>query len=711
MNYTDINDAYHKEILDLASKFDAPKYYINRELSFLDFNKRVLHQALRKEIPLLEKLKYLGITASNLDEFTMVRFSYLLNKLDLNSDQEELSGLTAMEEYEQTLDEILKFKHLQLQTYEKLVSKLNKNNIHICKFSELSSKEKGYVEKLFSRNIYPLITPITYDTSKELPSLKSRQLNIVVSLKDNHNRNLEVISLITLDKSLDRIYKIESDDIEEDKYILLEEIVFNFLHRIFINKTILYKGCMRILKEANIDLDNDTDIYITDRMKQNLLQRELSQPIFMDVTEDIPKHILKLLVNIFDLNKRHIFKSNMILNLSFLSNSPIKNASLEYVPFSPQFPQELIGEHDMFTAIDTNDIILHHPYESYSPVVNFIEHASVDPNVLAIKQTLYRVSSPDSPIVEALCRAAENGKQVSVLLEIKARFDEDRNISLIEKLKLSGCKLIYGVEEFKTHCKFIIVVRKSNKGLRLYSHLGTGNYNDTTAKIYTDLSYFTSKEKIGEDLLTVFNILSGFSEPTIEVNKLFFSPYNLRSKLYELIDREIAIAKEGNKASITFKLNSLSDKGMIKKLYKASEAGVKINLICRGICSMKAINKNISIRSIVGRFLEHSRIYYFYNSNKPLLFISSADLLTRNLNKRFELLIPLTDAEVRSKLLNILDSYFKDNFNTYLMDDKGCYKLLKDTNVFNIHEYFMNRAIENYKLKNIPKMSFKKKKK
>ena len=295
------------------------------------------------------------------------------------------------------------------------------------------------------------------------------------------------------------------------------------------------------------------------------------------------------------------------------------------------------------------------------------------------------------------------------MLEIKARFDESRNISLVEKLKLSGCRIVYGIDELKTHCKFIIVVRKNNKGLKLYLHLSTGNYNDKTSEVYTDLSYFTANQKIGEDLLHIFNILSGFSEPSTKINKLYFAPYNLRSRLHELIDIEIKEAKNNKHSCISLKLNSLSDKDIIKKLYIASENGVRVNIICRGICSMKPINKNISIRSVIGRFLEHSRIYYFHNNG---VFMSSADLLTRNLDRRVEILIPLEDNNVKTKALFILTYYFKDTENTYVMDKDGKYSLIKKNSLsFNIHDYFMNNAMENYKLRTIPQITFKQKKK
>lgn len=710
MKKVTITDVYNQVQSHLNSAYNDYKYYINRELSWMEFNKRVLHQSIRKGVPLLERLKFLGITASNLDEFIMVRFASVLNKLMSEKQEVDISGLTPQEEYEKLLDEILHFKKMQEEIYLKLDHKLYKNNIIISRFKDLTPKEKLSVEKLFIRHIYPLLTPITFDTTKDFPLIRSKQLCIIVGVEDEHNPNLNVVSIIPIDRGLDRLYPVESEDVDEQKYILLEEIIFNFLHKIFMNKKIVYKGCMRIVRQADIEIDHNEDIYIVDRMKQTLIKREFSDPIFMDISANIPKRLMKLFIKIFGLNKHHVYKCEHIVDLSFLASMPIRNSVYEYEPFSPQYPEELIGEHDMFTAIDNGDILLHHPYESFGPVVKFLEHAANDKDVLAIKQTLYRVSSTESPIVEALCKAAQNGKQVSVLLEIKARFDEDRNMSLIDKLKISGCKIIYGIEELKTHCKFILVVRKSKKGLKTYCHIGTGNYNDKTAKIYTDLSYFTSSSKIGEDLITIFNILSGFSDPRDNINKIYYSPFNIRSRLYEMIDREIEYAERGKKAMIMLKLNSLSDQGVIRRLYEASERGVKINILCRGICSMKPINKNITIRSIVGRYLEHSRIYYFHNNNDPEIYISSADLLTRNLDRRVEIMVPITDSEVRDKLLDIFKNYWRDSFNTYIMDEEGRYNLLSKKNEFNVHEYFMQQAINNFKLRSIPKITLKQKK-
>lgn len=706
----------NKDEKNILEKFDDSIHdnyfynqkYINRELSWIEFNKRVLFQAMRKDIPMLERLNFLGISTSNLDEFIMVRFSTVINRLlKRGKPEKDISGLPAMQEYLSILKSIKEFRKLQDKCYEKIVDRMEKSGISFYKYKELSKQEKRYITNLFTRNIYPLLTPLNYDTTNEFPELNSKQLNIVVSLEDSDNGDNQVISFIPLDNNIPRVYEIPSVK-SKKKYITLEEIVYNFLDRIYYHKKIIDYGTIKLLREADVELNHDRDVYITDRMRNTLLSRKYSSPIFMDATDNLSKSMIKLLSRIFDLDKKHIFVTDSIIDYRVLQDVTTDKPENKYKRFTPQYPSELIGEHDMFSAIDNGDILLHHPYESYDPVVKFLEHAANNKDTVSIKQTLYRVSSIDSPIINALCTAAQNGKQVSVILELKARFDEERNISLIEKLKLSGCNLIYGDEELKTHCKFITVVKRTDIGLKIYSHMGTGNYNDKTARLYTDISYFTSNFKVGSDLITVFNMLSGFSEPTTKINKIYFSPYNLRKKLVDCIDNEIKNAKNGKTAIVTLKMNSLCDKKMIDKLYEASEKGVKVMIFCRGICSMKPINDNIKIRSIVGRFLEHSRIYYFHNGKNPDIYISSADLLTRNLDKRFELLIPIKHAETKHKLTQILSMYYKDTFNSFEMTKKGKYVKLTSDKETNIHDLFMNEAIENYKLKSIPKMMSKK---
>lgn len=684
------------------SSFKSPDIFINRELSWLSFNTRVLHQASRKDVPLLERLKFLAISASNLDEFIMVRLASVLNRFGTTST--DITGMDAVEEYEQIMERIIIFRKNQEEIFKILSNTLAKNNIIFSKLEDLTENELYETKKIFRKQIYPLLTPIACDSTKEFPLIRSKHLNIIVEIEDNVNSNLNVLSIIPVPNGVPRIFKIEGDS-GKTKLVFVEDIIKNNLDKIFINKRIINMGLLKLLREADIELDPDTDIYLIDRIKQNLRLRESSTPIYIE-TKDVSKQTLKILKTMLGVSKFNVYKTNSIVDFTCLMNLPdLGNEYLLYDKFTPQYPEALIGERDMFSAIDNDDVLLHHPYESYEPVIKFLEHAANDDDVLGIKQTLYRVSSKESPIVNALCRAAENGKSVSVLLELKARFDEGQNLNLIEKLKHSGCHITFGIENLKTHCKFISVIRKSKKGLRIYSHIGTGNYNDKTAKVYTDISLFTANQKMGEDLISLFNILSGFSDPSSShINSVYYSPHNIRTTLHKMIDKEIQYAREtGKKGQIIIKVNSVSDRDIIRKLYQASVNNVKVTIICRGVCSMKPINSNIHIESVVGRFLEHSRIYYFGNGDKPKVFISSADLLTRNLDKRVEILFPVKSKTAKQKLLDIISVYMKPSSEKYVMSKDGNYYVNKELPNVHCHDVFMKRAITDYKYRNITK--------
>lgn len=694
-----IQSYFDKQSKYLKNKFTSSEYYTNREMSWMEFNKRIIHLTLNKEIPLLERCKFLAISSSNLDEFIMVRFASIINKVYNSPNITDISGMSPMEEFNKILKEICEFKKVQQQTFGSLVSKLYKNDITISRVDKLTSKEKGFINTYFHRNIYPLLTPVLYDTTKEVPLIRSKKLSLIVSLADSYSSHLNVISIIPIE-NLERVIEVPTDN-GDKKFVLVEDIIEANLNKIFVNKVVLYSGCFRIIREGDLSIDHNRDYYITDRMRQTLIEREFGTPVFMEVDKDIPKPILKTLIKIFGIDKKLVYKTKGVLDYSFFMTGKISNPVLEYDKFIPQYPEELIGEKNMFDAIDDGDILLSHPYESYDPVIKLLENASHDRDVLAIKQTLYRVSSVDSPIVESLCRAAKNGIQVSVLLEIKARFDEDQNLQLIDKLKMAGCKLIFGFEELKTHCKMLVVVKRNKSGMKIYSHIGTGNYNDKTAKIYTDISYFTSTRKIGEDLISIFNILSGYSDTSTKLNKLFISPDNIRFQFYKLIDEQIELAANGKDATITLKMNAICDKGIIGKLYEASEAGVFIDIVCRGICSMKVINDNIRIKSVVGRFLEHSRIYRFGNDTNFKIFISSADLLTRNLDKRVEILTPITETNCKNKLDKILKQTLADRFNSYGINYDNKYIKIRGSVDSQYNQITL--AVNNYKLRTIPK--------
>lgn len=660
--------------------YNKGEFYVNRELSWVDFNERVLHQATREDVPLLERLKFLGITASNLDEFIMVRFASVLSKIRKKPTSTDISKLTPQEEYDKLLDEIKSFKELQEKCYVDIKKLLEKNEMSITKYDCLTNEERMCVEDLFTTKIYPLLTPIQLNTSANIPHIKSKQLYIVVQTKDS------TVSIIPIDKELSRLYEISPM-----KFMLLEDIISSQIAKLF-DREVVYCGTMKLLRDADIELDKNKKIHIVERMKKVLSTREDSKFVFMDIDSKVDNDTLDLLVEIFNMNRNHVYIAKEIVELSFLVGSPVSNKQYEYETFNSQYPTAF-SKDDIFSTIENGDVLLHHPFESFDPVIEFLNVASNDDKVVEINQTLYRVSSKESPIIEALCHAANRGKDVRVLLEIKARFDEERNISLIEKLETAGCKVFYGIEGLKTHCKFIYVLKEVEGEKRAYCHIGTGNYNEKNARIYTDLSYFTANKEICEDIKIVFDILSGVSYIGDKTKEIAYSPESIRSRIYQLVDKEIENAENGKEALITIKVNSLSDKKMIQKLYEASEKGVKIDVFSRGICSMKPINDNIHIRSLVGRYLEHSRIYTFHNDGDIKIYISSADLLTRNLDKRVELMVPLNDEKIKEQLLDILNQYYSDDFNTYVMNSDGEYRKADKTINFNVHEYFVSKIL------------------
>jgi len=692
------------------NNFSSNNRYICRDLSWIKFNDRVLQQAYKiSQIPLMERVKFIGIAANNLDEFIMVRFGKLYN--NKTSSELGISGISFGEEYNIIYNEIRKFKKRLKSAFKFVLNNLSLAKIEVVSYNKLNGEDRKYIDKVFMSDIYPILTPISFDTTKEFPSIKSKELTMIVTLEDGNEYSKEdVMSLISL-ANISRMYPIYKKD-GSVLVVLLEDIIRNNLKRIFINKKVIECGLFRIFRNAYLEVSNDRTIYLVDRMKEILNNRDTSTPLFMEYN-NITKSTLDILAGILDIEPKSIMESKGTIDYSMCMDFPnIDNPAFYYRDFKPQFPRELLTGTDIFSVLDKQDVVIHHPYESYEPVTKFLEDASNDRNVVAIRQTLYRVSSENSPIVNALCNAASRGCRVTVLLEVKARFDEDRNINLVDKLKSSGCQVIYGLENLKTHCKLTSIIRKENNKLSIYTHMGTGNYNEKTARLYTDISYFTSNSHIGRDTTTLFNILSGYSNPKDkEISSIYFSPYNLRLKLTEMIDRE---KKKGKKGRIVLKLNSLSDKDMIDKLYSALDKGVDVTIVCRGVCSISrrkkdgTVYKNLTIKSIIGRYLEHSRIYLFGIGDDTKVFISSADMLTRNLDRRVELLVPILDSSCINKLMEILAFSIMDTANTFIVSEDDEYINCKDNEV-NCHNIFMDKAISDYRLRSIP--IYKKKKK
>lgn len=636
--------------------------FINRELSWIDFNRRVLSCALKKSNPMNERLNFLGITSSNLDEFISVRFA------SVNADRE-------IEPYEKILQKIKKFKNMQNHAYEVIKDDIQKKfHYEFTKPSKLNKKEKEKLFNVFTSSIFPLLTPM---------DINSNDINIISGMTYVSaivkRGNRESVTIIPIISDMDTLYQIGN------KIIFLEDIILYYMNdNIFMNQEVEARGVFRIIKDESVILSHDESKFIVDRMEDTLNNRTNSKPLFMELRDDTDESMETILTAVFKIPSGHLYKKNKVADFKIFSKNKIFDKDQSYKPFVPFIYENYGNYYNIFDAIDNEDILLHHPYDSYETVVKFLEHAAIDSNVCTIKQTLYRVSGIDSPIVNALCKAAENGKFVTVLVEIKARFDEFNNIRLIDKLKRSGVNVILGDEFLKTHCKLCLVTRKDEKGkLRLYSHVATGNYNEKTAKIYTDLSYFTSKQKTGLDLLQVFNILSGHAKPDESLEKVYYAPVNLRKQLEKCIDKEIECAKKGKKAEIFIKVNSISDIKMVNKIYEAANAGVDIQIICRGVCSLIP-RKNLKIKSIVGRFLEHSRIFYFKHSG---YYISSADLLTRNLDRRVETLISLKESNVIGQLKWIIAVLKQDKANSFIETEDGHWVHAKGD--FDSHEWMI----------------------
>lgn len=630
----------------IISKLEKDKKYINRELSWIKFNQRVLYWA--NNAPYLkERFNFLSITNTNMDEFLSVRFPEFTDNKNL-------------------VKKIKEFMNYQMIAYNKLKLDLKKEyNFNITRFNNLSKKEQGKFKRIFTNEILPCLTPIIISSTDDIPIFQNGQNVIPIIINDN---NEDALVLIPIPKHLKRFYKIN------DKICFIEDMITNNLDSLFINKKIIDKGLFRVIKDNSIILNHNNDEFILDRMIDTIEKRDLSDPVFISITKNTSKRLKEMITNVLDINSNNVFKGSNILDYTKLSDIVDDG----YDKFKP-FEYNSKSKKSIFTELKERDILLHHPYDSFNTVIEFIRSASLDKQVLAIKQTLYRVSSEESPIVNALCKAAERGKFVTVLIEIKARFDEVQNITLVDKMRRSGVNVVLGNEYIKTHCKMCLVVREEKDSVKIYSHIGTGNYNDKTAKQYTDISYLTSKQKINMDLIHIFNILSGISNPDEKLQKVFYAPVNLRKKLLKNINREIENVKKKKKAEIFIKVNSINDPEVISELYKAANAGVSIYIICRGVCSIVP-QKNIYIKSIVGRFLEHSRIYYFRNDNNPEYYISSADLLVRNLDKRVETLLLINDSKSIKKLKSIINILKKDEYNSFKMLPNGNYEKIKGKN-------------------------------
>ena len=665
-----------KSAPSLSSRSDCP--YLNRELSWLDFNSRVLEEAFEKENPIMERVKFLSITESNLDEFFMVRVAGVMNKMHSKADDKDASGMTSAQLFPELTAKIQRFVKKQYSCFQRsIIPALKKCKLRFLKIKELNKIQKQTVDEYFDKFLFPVLTPLAVDTSRPFPLLANRSLNIAVRLVNNNGE--DIFAVVQVPSILDRFIEVPSEN--GRAFVMLEDIIINRLSDLFELYEIQACCPFRITRDSDLDIDEDADDLLVE-IEQSLKKRQRGDPVRIEITSKCDEALKKFLTDMLKIDYEIMHEVSGPLDLTFLNKfANIKSIPDEFkfkpiTPVNP--PADFFGYDDMFAAIREKDRMVHHPYESFESVIKFVNQAANDKDVLAIKQTLYRVSG-NSPIVAALIKAAENGKQVTVLVELKARFDEENNIGWAKKLEKAGCHVIYGLAGLKTHCKILLVVRREQDGIRRYLHMGTGNYNDITARFYTDIGMFTCNEKFGEDASSLFNVITGYSTPPV-YNKMKVAPTGLRSFFEDMIKRETENAQKGLPSGITAKINSLVDPDIINLLYKASQAGVKITLIVRGICCLvpdiKGISENITVHSIVGQLLEHSRIFIFENSGQPKIYMGSADWMQRNLDKRVELVFPIESPDLIERSFKIIDTLKKDVLNTRIQKSDTTYELL-----------------------------------
>ena len=673
--------------------------YANRELSWLKFNERVLEEAENENIPLCERLSFASIYQSNLDEFFMVRVASLKDMVHANYKKCDIAGMTPIQQLDAINLATKSFVESQYHTYNRsLLPLLKKEGILVLNHhEELTDKQGDFVDRYFMENVYPVLTPMAVDASRPFPLIRNKTLNIAALLQNKKEKEETVFATVQVPSVLERLVRVPT---EEGKYcfIMLEQVIERNIDKLFSNYKVVCAYPYRIMRNADLTIDEEEASDLLKEIENKLKMRQWGEVIRLEIEEHVDKKLLRYLRDELKVAEEDVYKISGPIDLNvFMKMYGLEGYDyLRNPSFKPQPVAGLDTQQDIFTSIRQGDIFLHHPYETFDPVVDFIYQAAKDPDVLAIKQTLYRVSG-NSPIIHSLALAAENGKQVTVLVELKARFDEEHNIVWARKLEKAGCHVIYGLVGLKTHSKIALVVRREEDGIRRYVHLGTGNYNDSTAKLYTDCGIFTCKESIGEDATAVFNMLSGYSEP-LSWNELVLAPYWLRNKFIGLIQRETKHARAGEHAKIIAKMNSLCDQEVISALYEASSAGVQIDLIVRGICCLRTgipgVSENIRVRSIVGNFLEHSRIFYFENSGQSEIYMGSADWMPRNLDRRVEIVFPILDEEIKKKAFHVLEIELLDTVKARVMQNDGTYARIdkRGKNILDSQKQFCEEA-------------------
>ncbi len=688
--------------------FKGPEYYLNRELSLLRFQERVLEEARDTSLPLLERLKFIAILGSNLDEFFMVRVGGLKLQIAEGVAERSPDGRTPAEQ----LAEIRRFAHELMSEsksclLDELIPGLLQEGIHLLNYDELNEKQRLQVSRYFDEVIFPVLTPMAFDPGHPFPHISNLSLNLAVVIRDGDE---ERFARVKVPASIPRLVPIKrsSGSVRKDGtaprkhyFVWVEQVIAANLQSLFPGLDIVASYPFRVTRNADMVIQELEADDLLETMEQSVRQRRFGSVDRVTFNPGVPEHVRDILVKNLRVDPKDVYMLDGPLGTSGLMTlyDNIERPDLKETPFIPYTPSHVRtdgGAIDLFDRISKKNAIIHHPYDSFAPVLDFLAAAANDPNVLAIKQTLYRVGS-NAPVVKLLLKARENGKQVTALVELKARFDEESNIEWAKMLEREGVHVVYGLLGLKTHSKVALVVRNEGDYIRRYVHLATGNYNAVTAHLYEDLGYFTSDPDIGADATDLFNYLTGYSKKT-DYRKLFVAPINLRANLEQRIEREIEHAREGRGGQLILKTNALVDKSMIRLLYRASSAGVRIELIVRGICCLRpgveGVSENITVRSVVGRFLEHSRIYYFHNGGNPEVYLGSADLMPRNIDRRVEVLFPIEEAEhVRYLRDDVLETYLRDNVKARIMQPDGTYVRAKagdDEHVYS-QEWFLRQ--------------------
>lgn len=680
---------------------DAPEdRYVNRELSWLAFNRRVLAEAENENYPLLERLRFLSISASNLDEFTMIRIAGLEGQASRGIETTAIDGTSPRQQLEAIREEVLEIEKRQQQTLAELRELLEAEDILIPDVDKLTKTQRTWLEDYFETDILPLITPQAIDPSHPFPFVSNLGMGVIFRLKRGKGQP-GLVEMVLIPSGVPRFVRVPG---ESAIYVAIETVITAFAKLLFPGFKIIGDGYFRVLRDSDIEVEEEAEDLV--RFFRTAIQRRRrGRAVLLELDRECDEAAETLLREHFDVDAAMIVKSDGMLglhNLDAICSEP--RPDLKFTPYDPRYPERILAhDGDCFSAIREKDIVIHHPYESFEVVVDFLRQAASDPNVVSIKQTLYRAGD-QSPVIAALIDAAQEGKAVTAVVELKARFDEERNIHWANELERAGVQVIYGFTEYKTHAKVSLVVRREEEGYRTYCHFGTGNYHPVNARIYTDLSYFTANPALGRDAAKLFNFVTGYVEPR-ELEKLSVSPIDLADTLYELIDREIENAKAGKPSGIWVKLNSITHQNMIDKLYEASQAGVQIKMVVRGICSLRAgipgLSENIQVKSIIGRFLEHGRVWAFANgyelpSKNAAVFITSADAMSRNLYRRVEVLVPITNKTVHQQVLDqVMLANILDTEQSWELLPDGTYQRMRvgtdaEDQGFNCHEYFMS---------------------